>query len=107
MLFDVIEVKGADGFGTDIVKEVIKSKTAEEFASPEMAALLNNGRTGADAPWEYIEGNPYPTLKDPDSGTDSYTGPGVGGGGGCDTGAAGMAVLAALGVAMVARRRSR
>jgi hypothetical protein len=28
-----------------------------------MATLLNGDRTGADAPWEYIEGNDYPTLK--------------------------------------------
>jgi hypothetical protein len=28
-----------------------------------MAALLNKGRTGYEAPWEYVEGNDYPTLK--------------------------------------------
>jgi hypothetical protein len=54
------------GFGTDLVKTIIKSKTEDEFASAKMAELLNNGRIGAFAPWEYIEGNYYPTLKDSD-----------------------------------------
>jgi hypothetical protein len=42
---------------------VIMGKSAAEFASAEMAVLLNNGRTGAGAPWEYIAGAPYPTIK--------------------------------------------
>lgn len=37
------------------------AKTAEEFASADMATLLNGTQT--DAPWEYIEGNVAPTLK--------------------------------------------
>ncbi|MDR3354548.1 MAG: hypothetical protein LBO21_05875, partial [Synergistaceae bacterium] len=81
-LFDVTALRGADGFGTEIVKEVIKSKNAGEFASPEMAALLNRDRTGEDAPWEYVAGKGYPTLKGPDSGSDSNPGNGGSGGGG-------------------------
>ncbi|MDR2359868.1 MAG: S-layer homology domain-containing protein, partial [Oscillospiraceae bacterium] len=74
---------GNDGFGTDRVKTVIRSKTADEFKSATLASALNNGRTGADAPWEYIEGNDYPTLKferadyDPDE--DVYVPPATGG----------------------------
>ena len=63
-LFHNSSLGGKDGLGTDLVKTVIHSKTAAEFASAEMAALLNKGRTGANAPWEYIEGNDYPTLKE-------------------------------------------
>jgi hypothetical protein len=73
-LFDAAHPNGT-GLGTDIVKEVIKEKTADEFASAEMAALLNNGRTGADAPWEYVAGNAYPTLKSANPGTDPGTDP--------------------------------
>jgi uncharacterized protein (TIGR03382 family) len=111
-LFDAADANGDDGFGTDIVKEVIKSKTAAEFASAEMAALLNNGRTGADAPWEYVAGNDYPTIKATLSDSGPYSGPNPdpypgSGGGGCDAGVGGMAAMAALGMAMVTRRRSR
>jgi hypothetical protein len=66
-LFIPSNLVGGDGLGTGLVKSVIKGKTAEEFASAEMAALLNNGRTGAAAPWEYVEGSDYPTLKAPDA----------------------------------------
>jgi hypothetical protein len=62
-LFVSSNLNGADGLGTNLVKTVIKSKTAAEFASAEMAALLNNGRRGANAPWEYVPGALYPTLK--------------------------------------------
>jgi len=34
---------------------------AAEFASADMAVLLNGDQT--DVPWEYIEGNAAPTLK--------------------------------------------
>ncbi|MDR1147343.1 MAG: hypothetical protein LBK66_01795, partial [Spirochaetaceae bacterium] len=76
-IFGGTHVAGDDGYGTDRVKTVIHPRTAEEFASADMAAALNAGRTGADAPWEYIVGNDYPTLKieregyDPDD--DIYT----------------------------------
>ena len=63
MLFYPIALNGADGFGTRRVKTVVHAKTAEEFASAEMARLLNNGRTGADAPWEFLEDAAYPTFK--------------------------------------------
>ncbi|MDR0615730.1 MAG: hypothetical protein LBG29_02885 [Synergistaceae bacterium] len=63
-LFGIPEYWGDDGYGTARIKTVIKGKSVEEFASAEMAALLNNGRTGTDAPWEYIQGD-YPTLKAP------------------------------------------
>ena len=62
-LFVPSVLNGSDGLGTNTVKTVIKSKTAEEFASAAMAALLNNGREGDDAPWEYVEDALYPTLK--------------------------------------------
>jgi hypothetical protein len=62
-LFMPANLVGSDNFGTALVKSVIKSKTAVEFASDEMAALLNNGRSGDNAPWEYVEGNDYPTIK--------------------------------------------
>jgi hypothetical protein len=54
---------GTDGYGTDRVKAVIKSKTSGEFATAELATALNNGRTGNAAPWEYIANAAYPTLK--------------------------------------------
>ncbi|MDR1069105.1 MAG: hypothetical protein LBL36_07685, partial [Clostridiales Family XIII bacterium] len=50
-------------FGTFRVKSVIHGKTPDDFKTAQMAVLLNNGRRGADAPWEYVEGNDYPTLK--------------------------------------------
>jgi hypothetical protein len=56
-------LNGDDGYGTNHVKNVIKGKSVEEFASAEMATLLNNNRTGANAPWEYIADSDYPTLK--------------------------------------------
>jgi hypothetical protein len=62
-LFYADNLVGTDGLGTTLVKTVIHSKPTAEFASAKMAALLNNGRTGKDAPWEYIENNKYPTLK--------------------------------------------
>jgi hypothetical protein len=99
-LFDVTAL---NGLGTDMVKEVIKSKTAKEFASAEMAALLNNGRAGADAPWEYVEGNPYPTIK----ATLTDSGPSYGsGGGGCDAGGAILPAMAAA-LALAIKRRGR
>jgi hypothetical protein len=98
-LFVPDNLNGSDGLGTSLVKSVIKGKTEAEFASAEMADLLNNGRTGADAPWEYVAGNLYPTLKKPGDGTDpdnAGSGTGTGGvsdddtgsgsGGGTDTG---------------------
>ena len=36
-------------------------KTAEKIASQDFADLLNNGNE--NGPWEYIEGNDFPTLK--------------------------------------------
>jgi hypothetical protein len=98
-LFNTDNLNGTDRFGTSLVKGVIKGKTTEEFASAAMAALLNNGRTGADAPWEYVAGNPYPTLKAPENRIDSDTGLGVGGGG-CDTGAAMPPAMAAMAAAL-------
>jgi len=62
-LFAPSHLLDANGSSTDRVKTVIHSRTAEEFASVALAAALNNGRTGADAPWEYVAGNDYPTLK--------------------------------------------
>ncbi|MDR1638721.1 MAG: S-layer homology domain-containing protein [Clostridiales bacterium] len=62
-LFGNSPSNGADYFGTDLVKTIIHSKTTEEFASAELAAALNVDRTGTDAPWEYVTGNDYPTLK--------------------------------------------
>jgi hypothetical protein len=61
-LFGLSPSNGA-GYGTDLVKTTIHSTTTAEFASAKMADLLNNGRLGASAPWEYIKGNAYPTLK--------------------------------------------
>ena len=48
-------INGAD------VEGQAEAKTAAEFASADMAVLLNGDQT--DAPWEYIEGNATPTLK--------------------------------------------
>ena len=48
-------INGAD------VEGQVEAKTAAEFASADMAVLLNGDQT--DAPWEYIEGNAAPTLK--------------------------------------------
>ena len=48
-------INGAD------VEGQVEAKTAAEFASADMAVLLNSDQT--DAPWEYIEGNAAPTLK--------------------------------------------
>jgi hypothetical protein len=62
-LFLPSNLNGADNLGTDLVKTVIHAKSTDDFASAEMAAALNNGRTGANAPWEYVDGNDYPTLK--------------------------------------------
>jgi hypothetical protein len=62
-LFAAGDVNGANGMGTKLVKTVIHGKTEAEFATAAMADLLNNGRRGANAPWEYIEGSDYPTLK--------------------------------------------
>ena len=60
----VPSILNGSGLGTELVKTVIKSKTAAEFASAAMADLLNNDdRTGASAPWEYVEGAEYPTIK--------------------------------------------
>jgi hypothetical protein len=44
-MFVASNPNGSGGFGTKTVQEVIKSKTAGEFASAGMAELLNNGRT--------------------------------------------------------------
>ena len=52
-----------DGLGGALVQTVIHSKTEAEFASVEMARLLNNGRTGDDAPWEFVKDAAYPTFK--------------------------------------------
>jgi uncharacterized protein (TIGR03382 family) len=73
-----------------------------------MAALLNNGRTGANAPWEYTGEKPYPTptANVSDSGPvnpvyyDS-------GGGGCDAGAAGMGMAAMAAALVLAIKRRR
>jgi hypothetical protein len=55
---------GGIGDGSSVLgKPVIMAKSAEVFASADMADLLNNGRTGTGAPWEYIEDAPYPTIK--------------------------------------------
>ena len=82
-LFATTELNGGstypDTYGTDRVKTVIIGKSAAEFATAETAELLNKGRRGADAPWEYIENsedsddgvhdkdkdsrNDYPTLR--------------------------------------------
>ena len=43
----------SDAYGT--------AKTPEEFASATMAELLNGDQE--NAPWEYVTGNDYPTLK--------------------------------------------
>jgi len=48
-------INGAD------VEGQAEAKTAAEFASADMAVLLNGDQT--DVPWEYIEGNATPTLK--------------------------------------------
>jgi hypothetical protein len=107
ILFDAPGPNGGDGLGTDTVKTVIKSKNAEEFASAGMAELLNNGRTGAAAPWEYIDGNDYPTLKASlTADSPAYSGAYYdSGGGGCDAGAAGMAAMAAAFVLTRKRRK--
>jgi Synergist-CTERM protein sorting domain-containing protein len=107
-LFVADNLNGTDGLGTGLVKTVIKGKTEAEFASANMAALLNNGRT--DAPWEFVDGNDYPTLRTSYTPLETET-PYTpvydsGGGGGCDTGAAGMAVLA-LAAALVLTRKRR
>jgi hypothetical protein len=57
------ESNGSDGYGTEPVKQRIIGKTAAEFNSAALATALNAGRVGAEAPWEYVEGNDYPTLK--------------------------------------------
>ncbi|MDR1219876.1 MAG: FIVAR domain-containing protein [Treponema sp.] len=62
-IFGAGHVAGDDGWGTANAKTVIHPGTAAEFASADMAAALNNGRTGASAPWEYVADNDYPTLK--------------------------------------------
>jgi hypothetical protein len=62
-LFGASTSKGADGYGTELVKTTIKGKTTEEFKTQDLADDLNAGRKGAEAPWEYINGNDYPTLK--------------------------------------------
>jgi hypothetical protein len=67
-LFVPNNLNGNDGLGTDLVKNVIKPKSAAEFASTAMAALLNSERTDYDAPWEYVEGAEYPTIKAGDKG---------------------------------------
>ncbi|MDR1320400.1 MAG: hypothetical protein LBK56_03095, partial [Gracilibacteraceae bacterium] len=76
-IFGSSHVAGDDGWGTANAKTVIHPRTAAEFASAELATALNNGRTGADAPWEYVEGTAYPTLKferaDYDPNDDIYT----------------------------------
>jgi uncharacterized repeat protein (TIGR02543 family) len=50
-------------FTPDTFADNIHSKTADEFKSADLAAALNGNRTGEDAPWEYVEGSAYPTLK--------------------------------------------
>jgi hypothetical protein len=62
-LFGNADLNGADGLGTDEVKELVHVKSAAEFKSADMAAALNGTRKGDDAPWEYVPGNDYPTLK--------------------------------------------
>ncbi|MDR1291896.1 MAG: fibronectin type III domain-containing protein [Clostridiales Family XIII bacterium] len=62
-LFGLSPGNGDDGYGTERVKSVVHSKTTAEFKTAELAALLNNGRVAADAPWEYVAGADYPTLK--------------------------------------------
>ena len=62
-LFNANNLNGADGMGITLVKTAIHGKTEDEFKNAEMAALLNNSRTGDAAPWEYVPGNDYPTLK--------------------------------------------
>jgi hypothetical protein len=62
-VFTIAALNGADDYGTNHVKNVIHSKTTDEFATAALAAALNNGRVAADAPWEYVEGADYPTLK--------------------------------------------
>jgi hypothetical protein len=56
-------INGDDGKGTFRVKSVIQAKTADEFKTYKLAALLNAGRVAVDAPWEYVEGADYPILK--------------------------------------------
>jgi hypothetical protein len=78
-VFGISDLNGTDGYGSNRVKNVIKSKTTAEFASADMAALLNNGRTGDAALWEFVEGNDYPTFKwadgTGDDGTDGIESP--------------------------------
>jgi hypothetical protein len=62
-LFIPTNLIGYNGLGSALVQTVIHSRTADEFASAELADALNAGREYADAPWEYITGNDYPTLK--------------------------------------------
>jgi hypothetical protein len=63
-LFGIASLNGGvTGYGTGQVQKVIKGKTTEEFASQAMADLLNAGRTGAEAPWEFVADKAYPTLK--------------------------------------------
>jgi hypothetical protein len=52
------------------VLNTFKPKTADEFKTAALATALNAGRTGSDpadaetyAPWQYVPGNDYPTLK--------------------------------------------
>jgi hypothetical protein len=103
-LFGVTSLNDPDGFGNKYVRSVIKSKTTEEFASAEMAALLNNGRTGANAPWEYIEGNDYPTLN-PAPADEPVSNPYSGSGGGCDAGAALLLPAMTAAMALAIKRR--
>jgi hypothetical protein len=121
-LFAATQPNGEDGFGAGtMVTDVIKPKTDAEFATSEMAALLNNGRTGDDAPWEYVAGADYPTFKwvrgyvEPatlSAGTPkAYSGDS---GGGCDTGlgvfgifGAAGAMIFTLGTVSAKRRRPR
>jgi hypothetical protein len=56
-------INGEDGRGTFRVQKVIQPRTEAEFAAQALADALNAGRTGADAPWEYVDGSAYPTLK--------------------------------------------
>lgn len=52
---------GKEGNKGSITQSEVKSKTAEEIATAEAAALLNTNSDG-DV-WEYIPGSAYPTLK--------------------------------------------
>jgi hypothetical protein len=77
-LFNLSEANGAPtNTGTSRVQVLVHSTNVEDFATAALATALNNGRTGASAPWEFVENNAYPTLKferaDYDPNDDIYT----------------------------------